>query len=93
MARSFRIASYNVLAKSDAKPLWYPNVDPAVLRWSNRKHDLAKRVERFDTDIICLQEVEPDAYGLLKWTLHAKGYDGIYAKSGNGVLSESSPHI
>src|SRR6266508_2848668 len=49
MARSFRIASYNVLADSYVKPQWYPNVDPEVLRWDRRKFALAERVARLDT--------------------------------------------
>jgi mRNA deadenylase 3'-5' endonuclease subunit Ccr4 len=82
MARSFRIASYNVLADSYVNPRWYPNVDPDVLRWDRRKFALAERVMRLDADIICLQEVETDAYSLIEQSLVAKGYDGVYAKKG-----------
>ncbi|MGH9755357.1 MAG: endonuclease/exonuclease/phosphatase family protein [Blastocatellia bacterium] len=82
MARSFSIASYNVLADSYVKPQWYPNVDPEVLRWDRRKFALAERVARLDADIVCLQEVEADAYALLEQSLGAKGYGGVYAKKG-----------
>ncbi|HKQ74821.1 MAG TPA: endonuclease/exonuclease/phosphatase family protein [Blastocatellia bacterium] len=82
MARSFRIASYNVLADSYVKPQWYPNVDPEVLRWDRRKFALAERVLRLDADIICLQEVETDAYALIEHRLGAKAYEGVYAKKG-----------
>ena len=82
MARSFLIASYNVLADSYVKPQWYPNVDPEVLRWDRRKIALAERVARLDVDIVCLQEVEADAYSLLESSLGAKGYNGVYAKKG-----------
>ena len=82
MARSFRIASYNVLADSYVKPQWHPNVDPEVLRWDRRKFALAERVARLDVDIVCLQEVEADAYSLLESSLGAKGYNGVYAKKG-----------
>jgi len=80
MARSFRIASYNVLADSYVKPQWYPNVDPEVLRWDRRKFALVERVLRLDADIVCLQEVESDAYALIEQSLRAQGYDGVYAK-------------
>jgi mRNA deadenylase 3'-5' endonuclease subunit Ccr4 len=83
MVRSFSIASYNVLADSYVKPQWYPNVDPEVLRWDRRKFALADRVARLDSDIICLQEVEPDAYALIAQRLGAKGYEGIYSKKGS----------
>jgi mRNA deadenylase 3'-5' endonuclease subunit Ccr4 len=82
MARSFSIASYNVLADSYVKPQWYPNVDPEVLRWDRRKFALAERVERLDADIVCLQEVEADAYAMLAQSLGAKSYEGVYAKKG-----------
>jgi len=82
MALSFRIVSYNILADSYVNPRWYPNVDPEVLRWDRRKFALAERVARLDADIICLQEVETDAYVLLEGSLGAKGYDGVYAKKG-----------
>jgi mRNA deadenylase 3'-5' endonuclease subunit Ccr4 len=82
MALSFRIASYNVLADSYVKPQWYPNVDPEILRWDRRKFALADGVARLDADIICLQEVEADAYALLEQSLGAKGCEGVYAKKG-----------
>ena len=80
MGRSFSITSYNVLADSYVKPQWYPNVDPEVLRWDRRKFALAERVARLDADIVCLQEVEADAYALLERSLVANGYSGVYAK-------------
>src|SRR5215471_7571925 len=82
MALSFSIASYNVLADSYVKPEWYPNVNPEVLRWDRRKFALAERIARLDADIVCLQEVEADAYALLEWSLGAKGYGGVYAQKG-----------
>ncbi len=84
MSRSFRLASYNVLADSYVKPQWYPTVDPEVLRWDRRKFALAERILRLDADIICLQEVETEAYALLEQSLGAKGYKGVYVKKGSG---------
>jgi mRNA deadenylase 3'-5' endonuclease subunit Ccr4 len=82
MALSISIASYNVLADSYVKPKWYPNVDPENLRWDRRKYAMAERVGGLDADIICLQEVEADAYALLEGGLDAKGYNGVYARKG-----------
>jgi len=83
MARSFRLASYNVMADSYVKPQWYPNVDPEILRWDRRKFALAERILRLDADIVCLQEVETDAYALIEKRLGSKGYEGVYAKKGS----------
>jgi mRNA deadenylase 3'-5' endonuclease subunit Ccr4 len=84
MAISFSIASYNILADSYVRPNWYLNIDPEILRWDRRKFALAERVARLDADIVCLQEVEADAYGLIERSLAAKGYSGVYAKKGSG---------
>lgn len=83
MAQSLSIASYNVLADSYVNPKWYPNVDPEILRWDRRKFALAERVARLDANVICLQEVEADAYALLERSLGAEGYNGVYAKKGS----------
>jgi mRNA deadenylase 3'-5' endonuclease subunit Ccr4 len=86
MAISFSIASYNVLADSYVRPKWYPNVDPESLLWDRRKFALAERVARLEADIVCLQEVEADAYALIEGTLATKGYNGVYSKKGAGKL-------
>jgi mRNA deadenylase 3'-5' endonuclease subunit Ccr4 len=84
MAQSFRIASYNVLADSYVRPDWYPNVEPEVLRCARRRFALVERVARLDANIICLHEVEADAYALFELSLGAQGYEGVYAKKGCG---------
>jgi mRNA deadenylase 3'-5' endonuclease subunit Ccr4 len=83
MSLSISIASYNILADSYVNPQWYPNVDPERLRWDRRKFALAERVAGLDADIVCLQEVEADAYDLLERSLGEKGYNGVYAKKGS----------
>lgn len=84
MAISLSIASYNILADSYVRPKWYQNVDLEILLWDRRKFALAERVARLDADVICLQEVEADAYALIEGTLATKGYNGVYAKKGAG---------
>lgn len=84
MAQSFNLASYNILADAYIRPEWYPLVEPEVLRWDKRKFALAEKVARLAADIVCLQEVEPDAYALLELSLSAAGYAGVYAQKGQG---------
>ena len=85
MALSFRLASYNVLANSYVNPAWYPKVDPKVLDWSQRKFALAEKIERLDADVVCLQELEEDAYSFLELNLRSKGYNnGSYARKNHG---------
>lgn len=84
MAKSFSIASYNILADSYVSPKWYPNVDPEILRWDRRKFALTERIERLNADIVCLQEIESEAYALIERSLVTQGYNGVYAKKGFG---------
>jgi mRNA deadenylase 3'-5' endonuclease subunit Ccr4 len=84
MTSSFRLSSYNVLADSYVKPQWYPDVDQEVLRWDKRKFALSERVARLNADIVCLQEVEADAYALFERNLGAKDYVGVYAQKRRG---------
>ncbi len=86
MAQSFRVASYNILANSYVNPEWYTHVNAKVLQWDARKLALTERIAGLDSDVICLQEVEEDAFTLLEISLRAKGYAGIYAKKERGKL-------
>ena len=80
MAQSFNLASYNILADSYVRPQWYPLVDSEVLRWDKRRLALTEKITRIAADIVCLQEVELDAYALLELSLSAAGYAGVYAQ-------------
>src|SRR5438128_9555467 len=80
MSYALQIVSYNVLANAYAYPKRYAHIDPKILDWSNRKPALAKRLDRFSADFICLQEVEKDAFSLFEQTLREKGYKGLYAQ-------------
>lgn len=80
---SLKVVSYNILAKSYVRPQWYPNNDPALLQWDQRSLALCKKISAFGADIICLQEVEPDAFDLFNNALSPLGYHGIYAQKGN----------
>src|SRR5690349_21647625 len=84
MAQSFRLVSYNILANAYINPEWYTHIDPNVLRWDARQLALVERLIRINADVICLQEVEEDAFTLLESSLGAKGYAGIYAKKAHG---------
>ena len=66
MKRPFQVLSYNILANSYINPKWYPNVNPDLLEWEKRKVALLNKIEGFGSDIICLQEVEHDAYTLFE---------------------------
>ena len=84
MSYLFQLVSYNVLANSYVNPQWYSHINPAILPWEKRKVALTSKLENFGADIICLQEVEEDAYAHFAQNLSRQGYAGCYAKKEQG---------
>jgi mRNA deadenylase 3'-5' endonuclease subunit Ccr4 len=65
MVHLFRIISYNILADSYINPQWYPHIAPELLKWEKRKGTLQQKIEGFEADILCLQEVEEEAFAFI----------------------------
>jgi mRNA deadenylase 3'-5' endonuclease subunit Ccr4 len=79
---SFKIATYNILATSYLRPEWYRGVKPELLQPSWRVPTLVQHVEMLDADIVCLQEVEPDVFGVFDQRLGSLGYGSCYEQKG-----------
>ena len=79
-----KVASYNILAHSYAKPERYPHISSDKLTWDNRKKATADRIVNLQADIVCLQEVEWEAYQSLEKILAVKGYRGLFAPKSFG---------
>ena len=71
-----RLASWNVLAPTYAKPSKYPWCAPEHLDWAFRKKLIVPQLLKMDADIICLQEIQVDVWPDLLGSLEAT-YDGI----------------
>ncbi len=84
MSHAFQVVSYNVLANSYVNPQWYSHVNPELLPWEKRKAALALKIAGFGADVICLQEVEEEAYAYFAQHLSGQGYAGLYAKKEQG---------
>jgi len=85
VAGSVSIMSYNVLANEYAQTHvneLYSTVPKACLRWHTRATLIAKEIQHWSPDIVCLQEV--DRYNHLKSLLTSHGYVGRYLKRPNG---------
>jgi mRNA deadenylase 3'-5' endonuclease subunit Ccr4 len=76
------VASYNVLADSYINPAWYPGVAPALLARGARTPAIVRRIAELDSDVVCLQEVEPGVAAALSSWLEPLGYFGHYAPKG-----------
>ncbi len=80
------ILSWNILAQYlfDSTQKWYGHVDPEapVFTWEDRFPNILDELCSYDADIICLQEVEFEAfeYDLLP-SLKRVGYDGMMQKN------------
>lgn len=56
------VISYNILADAYVRPDYYPNTPPAALRPAERRAALLDHLEHLAADVLCLQEVQDDAY-------------------------------
>jgi mRNA deadenylase 3'-5' endonuclease subunit Ccr4 len=75
----FTVASYNILADSYIKPEYYPGIPAAVLAPQSRHSALVRHILALNTDVIGLQEVEPEMFRVLEQALQLRGYVGHYA--------------
>lgn len=66
------------MASSD----WYGEIAPKLVNWKTRQQALLSHISSFDSDLICLQEVEPHFFERLRKCLGQQGYIGLYAKKG-----------
>lgn len=78
----FEIVTYNVLATAYLGRGDYSTVAPGVLDPNNRIPALARHVAGFDADVVCMQEVEADAFAALREALEPLGYAGLHEFKG-----------
>jgi mRNA deadenylase 3'-5' endonuclease subunit Ccr4 len=82
--RSFDVASYNILATAYLHRARYPRTPSLVLDRSWRTPALVGQVAALEADIICLQEVEVDAFAAFRTRLSQLGYGSQYARKRGG---------
>ena len=69
--RTLSVTTYNVLADAYVRPEYYPRVPRELLLRGARTEALARRILGLDTDVLCLQEVEPGPFERLSAALAA----------------------
>lgn len=86
----FRLVSYNLLAEIYATQQAYPYCDFWALSWGYRKTNLLRELVEAGADVLCLQEMQSDAYHQhFQPHLSEKGYDGLYkAKTREGAMGK-----
>ncbi|SCU80223.1 LAME_0B02102g1_1 [Lachancea meyersii CBS 8951] len=77
--KSFTLLSYNTLCQHYATPKMYRFTPSWALSWDYRREKLKEQVLGYNTDIICMQEVESKTYDDF-WVplLRELGYTGIF---------------
>lgn len=79
LKKSFTLLSYNMLCQHYATPKMYRFVPSWALSWEYRREKLRDEVLSYQTDVICLQEVESKTYEEF-WLplLEKQGYSGVF---------------
>lgn len=76
---SFKVLSYNILAPIYATKTIYPYCPMHALQWNYRRNNLLREIVNYNSDIICLQEVQCNHFEeFFQPSLSDKGYDGIF---------------
>jgi mRNA deadenylase 3'-5' endonuclease subunit Ccr4 len=81
---SLTVATYNVLASAYVQRARYPRVSAIVLDPAWRVPALAQHITSFDTDVLCLQEVESATLGALRSRLGPSRHAARYARKNGG---------
>jgi mRNA deadenylase 3'-5' endonuclease subunit Ccr4 len=79
----FSVATWNILATAYIRREYYPQTSRELLDPACRVPALALRAAQLDVDVLCLQEVERDAFAAIAEGLTAAGYEGRYARKGH----------
>ncbi|CAB3249897.1 unnamed protein product [Arctia plantaginis] len=89
--KSFRCVTYNILAdlycdSDHTRTVLYPYCPPYALHIDYRKQLIIKELLGYNSDIICLQEVDSKIFrNFLKPILGSEGFDGVFYKKGKEV--------
>lgn len=91
-----RVITYNILAdiyadQDFSRDVLYPYCPPYALAIDYRKHLLIKEIQGYNSDIICLQEVDTKVFcSDLLTAMEATGFDGLFKEKGGEVREGSA---
>ncbi|XP_062981455.1 protein angel homolog 2 [Elgaria multicarinata webbii] len=77
----FTVMSYNILSQDllEDNSHLYKHCQRQILSWNYRFPNILEDIKRLDADVLCLQEVQEDQYGIeIKPSLEALGYHCEY---------------
>ncbi|KAL6771168.1 hypothetical protein ACKKBF_B34205 [Auxenochlorella protothecoides x Auxenochlorella symbiontica] len=87
----FTLLTYNLLAELYAAPEAFPHCPAWALAWPYRAPNLLRELLAHDADVLCLQEVQSDAFaGFWQPELARAGYAAIFKKKTAEMFSKNS---
>ncbi|OLL24883.1 Glucose-repressible alcohol dehydrogenase transcriptional effector [Neolecta irregularis DAH-3] len=86
----FSVLCYNILCERYATAAMYGYTPKWALAWEYRQENILRELKEYDTDVICLQEVDEGSYGkLFLPALKDLGYVGVYYQKGRAKLQDA----
>ena len=85
----FRCVSYNILNDQYVNASYYPLVPQHSPIWGQRALRILAQLRDVDADVLCLQEVEPRQFDLLRTGLADLGFQGLYGAKASGLDGEA----
>ncbi|PAA52628.1 hypothetical protein BOX15_Mlig018267g2 [Macrostomum lignano] len=77
---AFTVMCYNVLCEAYATKKQYPYCPSWALQWEYRRRGIMDELRAYQADILCLQEVETEQFGVFfRPELAKAGYEGIFS--------------
>lgn len=73
---TLRLATWNLLAPQYARETKYPWCDPQHLAWEYRQDQIVSQILKLGADVVCLQEVQVEAWPNLLEALAEANYEG-----------------
>lgn len=94
-SESLTVLSYNILCGRCATERLYGYTPKRALEWESRKDLILKEVKQYDSDFLCLQEVDVAQYeDFFLHHLSECGYEGVYwPKSRANTMDESQRRL
>ncbi|GFR46881.1 hypothetical protein Agub_g8522 [Astrephomene gubernaculifera] len=90
--RTINVMTYNILAEKYTLGGWHSYCPTQHLKWESRRARILEEIESYDSDIICLQEVEAGVFSeLLQPWLQQRGYRGHFQARQYGENVQGAP--
>jgi CCR4-NOT transcription complex subunit 6 len=86
----FKVVCYNVLADIYANRQIYPYCPTWALAWNYRRNNILRELLSYNSDLLCLQEVQGDHFeNFFQPQLAKHGYEGVFKSKTRDALGDN----